>query len=163
MEAELSRVLRREIWLFTALGLIANLAIVGTSFRSWRATAAVLLPPTAVLGLVLVGLRALDVALTPITVAVLPLFLGIGVDNCVYLAERHRHGASLGGIGTLGGRAVLMCSLTTIIGFGFLAFSRFPGLAQLGGLAATAIALGLVASLTLLPACLRAFRVPTVT
>jgi predicted exporter len=160
MEADLGRILRREIWLFTALGLLANVAIVWTSFRNVRTTVAVLLPPTAALGAFLIGARTLDVALTPITVVVLPLMLGIGVDNCVYLAERHRQDAPLEDIGTLGGRAVVMSSLTTILGFGFLATSRFPGLAQLGALAAASIALGLVASLTLLPACLSGLRVP---
>jgi hypothetical protein len=160
MEAELGQILGIEFWLFTSLGVLVNVLIVWISVRSVRTTLAVMLPPAATLALFLAGLHLADTALTPISVVVLPLLLGISVDDCIYLAERYRAGASLADVGRLGGRAVVMSSVTTMVGFGFLAFSRFPGLAALGRLTALAIALALVVALTTLPICLRSICGP---
>ena len=49
-----------------------------------------------------------------------------------------------------------MSSITTMIGFGFLSSSRFPGLSELGVLTASAMALALLSSFTVLPICLNA-------
>jgi predicted RND superfamily exporter protein len=108
--------------------------------------------------LFLAALRAAGLALTPITVVTLPLVLGIGVDNCVYLAERYRAGATLDVVASRGGRAVVMSSVTTMIGFGFLASSRFPGLSELGTLTASGMGVALLSAFTILPICLAPCR-----
>jgi predicted RND superfamily exporter protein len=156
MEDELRRVLGRELLVFTGLGLLANVIIVWAGFPSARMTVAVMLPPVLTVTLSLAALHAAGLALTPITIVTLPLVLGIGVDSCAYLAERYRGGATLDVAASSGGRAVVMSSITTMIGFGFLASSRFPGLSELGALTASAMALALLSSFTVLPICLNA-------
>ena len=52
--------------------------------------------------------------------------------------------------------AALLTTLTTMSGFGFLAISRYRGLAGLGWLAMTAIALAFAAAICVLPALLAA-------
>jgi predicted RND superfamily exporter protein len=154
MEHDLHQVLGRELRLFTGLGLLANMLIVWAAFRSMATTVAIMIPPVLVVSLFLAALHLAGVALSPITIVVLPLALGISVDDCVYLAERHQAGALLDVVGTHGGRAVVMSTITTMVGFGFLAFSRFPGLAELGTLTAGAIGLALIAAFTVLPVCI---------
>jgi predicted RND superfamily exporter protein len=156
METELHRVLGRELWLFTALGLLTNVAIVWSAFPSARTAVAVMLPSVLTVALSLAALHATGLALTPITVVTLPLVLGIGVDNCVYLAERYRSGATLDVVASRGGRAVAMSTITTMIGFGFLASSRFPGLFELGTLTASGMGVALLSAFTVLPICLNA-------
>ena len=112
--------------------------------------------PVLTVTLSLAALHAAGLALTPITIVTLPLVLGIGVDSCAYLAERYRGGAALDVAASGGGRAVVMSSITTMIGFGFLSSSRFPGLSELGVLTASAMALALLSSFTVLPICLNA-------
>jgi len=100
------------------------------------------------------GMHLTGVALTPINLIVLPLTLGIGVDNCVYLAARWREGHDASAAARLVGHAITLTTLTTMTGFGFLAVSRYPGLAGLGWLAAVAIGLTFVAAIVVLPALL---------
>ncbi len=156
MEGELRRVLGREVFVFVGLGLLTNVIIVWSAFPSARMSVAIMLPPVLTVTLFLAALRAAGLALTPITVVTLPLVLGIGVDNCVYLAERYRAGATLDVVASRGGRAVVMSSITTMIGFGFLASSRFPGLSELGTLTAGGMGVALLSAFTILPICLNA-------
>jgi predicted RND superfamily exporter protein len=50
------------------------------------------------------------------------------------------------------GRAVIVTSLTTVAGFGFLGLSRYPALATMGILSGAGLMLALLLSFTLLPA-----------
>jgi len=87
-----------------------------------------------------------------VNLIVVPIVLGIGVDDGVYVVaaahERGGWGAALRHCG----RALVVTSATTIAGFGFLAPSRFPALAGLGRLAAVGLSLCLLASITVVPA-----------
>jgi predicted RND superfamily exporter protein len=111
--------------------------------------------PTAVtIVLMLGGMALADFPFTPINLIVLPLALGIGVDNCVYIVGRMQEGLDLEAAVAHVGRAIGLTALTTMAGFGCLAVSRYPGLAGLGWLAAVSTLLTLVAAIVLLPAFL---------
>ena len=119
-----------------------------TSWRTW-------IPEALVISCCLALMRVSGTGVDPVNLIVVPLILGIGVDNCVYVANRYRQGASAAEALTLGGRAVSVAALTTIAGFGFLGLSHYPALAGMGELTAVSLFLCLVASLTVLPALLR--------
>lgn len=108
----------------------------------------------------LIGLR-LNVA----TVVVIPLVLGIGIDAGVHMMHRWNISARAHGgraridemIQGTGG-AVVLSSLTTMIGFAGLLFGRHLGMVQLGGAMVIGVGCTLVASVVVLPALLLLFN-----
>jgi predicted RND superfamily exporter protein len=101
---------------------------------------------------------------------VLPLTVGIGVDYAVNVAQRYRlegEGSMQRVIESTGG-AVVLCSLTTIIGYSSLLLSRnlalvsFGKLANLGEIACLAAALLVLPSAVILVERTRARRAPGV-
>jgi hypothetical protein len=154
LEAELGRVLHSELQSFLVLAFAANFLLILLNFRSARATLAILVPQAIVLLLCFSGMSLLGIAIGPVNLIVFPLILGIGIDDCVYLGERHQQGETVGVALRRGGRALVITSLTTMAGFGFLGLSVYPALSQMGMLAAAGLLLSLLATLTLLPALL---------
>jgi predicted exporter len=154
MQDALATVIAREVILFTVLTVVLNLLIVVPQTRSWRLAWIVMAPTIVIVGALLTGMHLTGVAFTPLNLVVLPLTLGIGVDNCVYLVARIREGFSVEDATRLTGRAIAVTTLTTTAGFGFLSVSRYPGLAGLGWLAAVAIGLTFVAAVVIQPAFL---------
>jgi hopanoid biosynthesis associated RND transporter like protein HpnN len=80
-----------------------------------------------------------------------PILIGVAVDNGVHLVHRWRHAPGENPAAGPTGSAVLLTSLTTIVGFGSLAFAGHRGLASLGLLLAIGMSTCLVASLVVLP------------
>ena len=80
-----------------------------------------------------------------------PILVGVAVDNGVHLVHRWRHTPGENPAAGPTGSAVLLTSLTTIVGFGSLAFAGHRGLASLGLLLAIGMSTCLVASLVVLP------------
>ncbi|KIG18186.1 putative membrane protein [Enhygromyxa salina] len=104
----------------------------------------------------LVGLR-LNVA----TIVVLPLTLGIGIDAGVHMMHRwelnaRTHGgrARIDEVIRGTGNAVVLSSLTTMVGFAGLLLGRHLGMVQLGATMVIGIGCTLVASVLVLPALL---------
>jgi len=67
-------------------------------------------------------------------VIALPLIIGIGIDDGVHLIHRYRVEGG-GGVRTIfanTGKAILLTSLTTMIGFGSLIFMTHRGMASMG-------------------------------
>jgi len=158
LEEELGRVLSRELGIFLALGLLANLVLLRLSLRDWGSAVAVLGPVALVVLVVLGGMGATGVMLNPVNLIVVPLILGLGVDDGVYIVGRVREGTTPRNAARHAGRALVVTSLTTIAGFGFLSLSRYPALATMGLLAGIGLLLSLVACLIVLPAILAVQR-----
>jgi predicted RND superfamily exporter protein len=154
LEDELGRVLRGELALFLAFAFLGNFLILIAIVRDVRVSLAVLAPVALVVVALFAGMWLAGVPVDPVNLIVPPLIVGIGVDNGVYLATVMRQ---LGGAGAAMrsiGRAITMTSLTTIAGFGFLAFSAYPPLATMGRLMAIGLSLCLAATIFVLPALL---------
>ena len=152
METALGAVIARELAGFTIASLLLNVVIVLIQLRSVTLALAVITPTVVVVLGMLGAMYVTGIAFTPINLIVLPLTLGIGVDYCVYVVQRWREGHDFAASTRLVGRAMALTTLTTMTGFGFLAVSRYRGLAGLGWLAMTAIALAFAAAICLLPA-----------
>jgi predicted RND superfamily exporter protein len=127
-----------------------------------RIAAALMVP--ALLGVLVVfaGMTMAGIALDPVNLIVLPLILGIGVDDAVYLHAGVRGGLGVDEAMRESGRALVMTSYTEIAGFGCLALSRSPALATMGLLAAAGLLVSLAATLVVLPAALALFQPPDV-
>jgi hypothetical protein len=154
MQRALHDVIAREVRLFALVTGALNVLIVLAQVRSLSVAAAVVAPTIVAVLVLLAGMELFGVGFTPVTLMVLPLTLGIGVDNCVFLIERVREGRTIAEAGALVGRALLLVTLTTMAGFGFLAVSRYPALAGLGWLAFVAVGLVFLGALLVLPALL---------
>jgi uncharacterized protein len=89
-------------------------------------------------------------------IIVLPLLLGIGVDNGIHMVHRLRStgDAYADLLRTSTARGVFYSALTTIVSFGNLAFSAHPGTASMGSLLTIGVLFTLVATLIVLPALL---------
>lgn len=154
MERELHATMRDEIvWFLLAVGL-GNALLIWLRVRRAGVTAAIVAVPAAVVVLLLAVLAATGTPIDAVNLIVFPLTIGLGVDNCVYLAERCRELGSAREAVASTGRPLAITAGTTAIGFGVLALSRYPALAGLGWLAATSILLCFVATVVLLPAIL---------
>jgi hypothetical protein len=109
--------------------------------------------PAALGVLWLLGLCAwAGIPLNLFTVATFPMLVGIGIDDGLHVA----HGAVREGSVTTAtyhrAEAMTMTTLTTMIGFGSLAFSSMPAVSTGGPLIAAGVGLCLLLTLTLPPA-----------
>jgi len=117
-----------------------------------RMTLAILAPELLALIALFAGMRFFGVAIDPVNLVVASLVLGLGVDYGVYLTAEAGAGGGVVAAVRQRGRAVIVTSLTTVAGFGFLGLSRYPALATMGILSGAGLMLALLLSFTLLPA-----------
>lgn len=117
---------------------LAMVAFVGAvlDFRNLRDTFLALLPPL-VGGAMMIGAMALlQVDLNPANLIVLPLVLGIGVDDGVHVVHDYRRQMRDGEddyrISASTINAILLTSLTSMVGFGSLMISSHQGLFSVG-------------------------------
>jgi predicted RND superfamily exporter protein len=84
---------------------------------------------------------------------VVPLILGIGVENGIHMVHRYREEGEGGATLVTGstGQSVVLFSLTTMIGFGSLMLAKHYGVFSMGLLLMLAVGSVLIASLTVLP------------
>lgn len=82
----------------------------------------------------------------------LPLLAGAGIDYSIHIQlALERHGGNIRQVRHSVGRALFLCSATTISGFGSLAWTENAGLASLGLICATGIAWAFIVAAWLLP------------
>lgn len=139
-----------------ALGLVVM--ALATSLRRTRDVVLATLVVTAEVAAVLLLIRVLGIPLHAYDALVLPVLLGITVDEGMFLLERAHATSSTDVIGeTLRreGPSIAATALTTAAGFGALAFCDFDGLADLGRVGALGSTVGLLVALVVVPAGLR--------
>lgn len=146
-----------------SIGLL-TLVLVGLALaiglRSWRLVAAALV--ALAVGLVLTAAFATFAVghLNLISVAFGVLYIGLGVDYAIHLALRYREAAEQGrptreAIGDAArdvGGSLLLCTVTTAIGFYAFVPTAYRGVSELGLISGTGMFVSLAVSLTLLPA-----------
>jgi predicted RND superfamily exporter protein len=136
------------------LAALAVVAIMMVDFRHPGNALLAALPMS--LGLVqLLGLMGwLQIPLNAANIIVLPLIIGIGVDDGIHVVhERRRIGESLS-LSRASVTGVVLTSLTSMIGFGSLMLAQHEGLRSLGRVATLGIGCCWVTSLVLLPCLL---------
>ena len=141
-------------------GLYAVCAIILILFVDFRHPVLVLLTLLPLLfgGLwTLLGMKILKMAFNPANLVIIPLLVGIGVDNGIHVI-RHFLGSRSSDdeiAGSSTGRAITISTVTTMAGFGSLIIARHQGIHSVGALLTLAMASCLLASLVLLPSLLR--------
>ena len=151
------------ISVMAALTLVAIILFAG--LRSpWMVLAALI---TLLTGLVYTaGFAALAIGnLNLISVAFAILYIGLGVDFAVHFCLRYReyrekgNGSALRSTATHIGDSLVLCAVTTAIGFYAFVPTDYDGVAELGLISGTGMLISLIVTLTLLPALLSLFPV----
>lgn len=142
------------IWyVLTALVMIVGIAGY-LDFRNSRDALLALVPPLggALIMFGLMGLLGID--LNPANLIVLPLVLGIGVDDGVHVIHdfREQRGEYKTSPSTI--NAIVLTSLTSMIGFGSMMVASHRGLYSVGMVLVIGVGSCLIVSLVTLPALL---------
>jgi hypothetical protein len=158
---ETSRLMRDGYFQAGAYALVAICILVVSDFRR-LSLAFLALVPLAVGALWTVGVMGLlGLQFNLANLIILPLIIGIGISNGIHIMHRHleegHEGPSV--IARSTGKAVVLSSLTTAVGFGSLMVARHYGIFSLGLLLTVGVVCNLLASITALPAIL-ALRSP---
>ncbi len=142
------------LWAFIAVVAIAFIA-----FRSALTMIETIAPIILAAAMTVAAMALLDQTFNFANVIALPLLMGVGIDSAIHLVHRSKAGTHDRLLESAAARAVLFSALTTIAGFGSLAFSPHPGMASMGLILALGMAAMLLSSLIVLPALLT-FRAP---
>ena len=154
--------LKERAWLISGVMIAAMVAMLWLGVRSWKLIGAILL--TAVVGLVItaaLGLAAVH-RFNLISVAFIPLFVGLGVDFGIQLSVRYRaerlthpelkDALAAAGAG-VGGSLALAAAAIALAFFAFLPTS-YVGVSELGVIAGVGMIVAFVLAVTFLPALL---------
>ncbi|MBN1602920.1 MAG: outer membrane lipoprotein-sorting protein [Chitinispirillaceae bacterium] len=118
----------------TLMGAIAILLFLLIDFRSFKYTLLSAIP-LAMGTIWMLGLMAASgMKLSMMNFMALPLIIGIGIDDGVHILHRYRieGKGSIPVVMKFTGRAILLTSLTTMIGFGSMALGNHTGMAMFG-------------------------------
>ncbi|MDR1484702.1 MAG: MMPL family transporter [Planctomycetaceae bacterium] len=142
---------------FTMAALYAFIAItilLFIDFMNVRHTVAAMSPMLVGFAMMFGILGHIDIPLNPANLIVLPLILGIGIDSGVHIIHDYRSQSGKYKITASTALAVLITSLTTIIGFGSMMIASHRGLQSLGRVLVIGVACCLFTSIIALPAAL---------
>ena len=156
---EASRQMQRSYIHAAVYSLLAVLIVLMIDFRHVGYAALALLPLGAAIVLLFGLMGMVNMPLNPANMIVLPLIMGIGIDDGVHLVhdfrrQRRRQHREPYRIGASTASAVLITSLTTMVGFGSLMISDHRGMQSLGRVLTVGVACCLFTSLVMLPALL---------
>lgn len=138
--------------------LAVTLLLVAFTLRltagTWSAALLAAFPAvlTAAASAGLLSLLGMD--LNYLNMVVLPILLGIGVDDGMHIVTRVAEGEALDTVWRHTGWNIFGAILTDIFGFGSLAFAAHPGLASFGRVALVGLGMNLLICVVLLPAFL---------
>lgn len=155
VESEILRIVKEDLFLLTPIAFLIILFLVFLHFRRWKTTLFTLTP--LVMGLIwMIGAMSLfGIRINFVNAVVLPMIIGMGIDNGVHLMHRYlEEGKGVGHTLRTTGRAMVMCSLTTMLGFGSLVTARYQALSNMGWVTILGMGFCLITSLCFLPTLL---------
>lgn len=136
---------------------LTTVFVVWLFFRNVTASLVVLVPPLCGVMLTLGVMGAFGPSLSIMNMVILPSLVGISVDNGIHIVHRylgHSPRPDLGYIMRTTGRASLLTTVTTLVGFGGMITASMGGLRSLAHLAIIGFTLCLIMTWFLLPAIL---------
>ena len=162
LEGTLHALLSRDTVRVSLASALAVALLLAVYYRRWRPWLAVMLPLTLAWVLFAAALGALDLPLNLYNLLAVPLVIGYGIDDHIFLVHRYEAEPTRGAGHVLAttGRAIVLTSLSTMAGFAGLAVARFDGLRLLGLSGALAVLLCLLAAFAVLPALLTLLIAP---
>lgn len=138
-----------------ALGVACMLAFLLFLWRSVWDTLLAFFPLALAAGVTVAVMALTGMQFNFANVIVLPMLIGMGVDNGVHLVHRHRTEPEEEDVlGTSTARAVLFSAITTVLSFGSLVFASHRGMAAIGEILTLGVAATFVCYVVVLPAVL---------
>jgi predicted RND superfamily exporter protein len=156
LEDVLVSLLEHDMVRVTVASAIVVALLLAIYYRRFRPWLAVMLPLLLAWVGFAAALAACRLPLNLYNLLSVPLVIGYGIDDLVFLVHRYEAEPERGTGAVLAttGRAIVLTSLSTMAGFAGLAVARFDGLRLLGLSGALAVALCLIAAFAVLPAML---------
>jgi|JI10StandDraft_1071094.scaffolds.fasta_scaffold11642_6 predicted RND superfamily exporter protein len=149
--AEIIKLIFEEGYGILAMCYAAIVLLVFLILRNLSHTFLVLLPLTYSL-FCLAGLMGFwNFKLDFFNVIMFPILLGIGIDNGVHLFSRYKETQNIQNSLSTTGKAITASTLTTLCGFGALAFSESPGISGIGKMAVLGMSIVYISFSVLLP------------
>jgi hypothetical protein len=151
---------KRQAVTAAALGFLLVAILLWLDFGR-LSDAAISLAPLSVGVIWMLGLMALlGIQVNLLNIFVTTMIIGIGVDYGIHVLHRYREAArndpaALGPGMLETGKAISLAALSTVVGFGSMALSRYPGLKSVGYVAILGALSTALVSITLLPAWFR--------
>jgi hypothetical protein len=156
--AELGHWSERKMASLSALMVLVNIFILGLLLRSARQIGILIAGLALSVGALLATIKCAGITLNLFNVLAFPLVLGVGVDYGIYVALAMRSADPQRELTALM-KPVLLSGLTTVVGFGSLAWAQNPALRGLGLLCGIGVGWCMVATFVfVLPACAIAGR-----
>jgi len=158
-----SRFLRERVLddavIAAGLGLLLVTLILWFDFKSLSVSAISLVPLIAGIVWMLGGMVALGESMNFMSVFVTTMIIGIGVDYGIHMIHRSREMSgesdeSFGSGLAETGKSIALAALSTVVGFGSLSLSHYPGLRSMGKVAILGAVSTALVAVTLLPAYL---------
>jgi uncharacterized protein len=149
----------RDAWIAGVLGLALVAAILWIDFRSLRSVALALTPLAVGIVLMVGSMAALGIQMNFVNIFVTTMIIGIGTDYGIYILHRYDEVRGAGAAAFEAGlrqtgKAVAAAAISTIVGFGSIVFSHYPGLRSTGEVAVLGAFFTSLVAITLLPAYL---------
>ncbi|MFQ5560306.1 MAG: RND family transporter, partial [Nitrospinota bacterium] len=140
----------------SSIAFLIVLSVLYFHFRSIKRVALVLFPLSIGLFYTIGLMGFLDISFNYINISAITLLFGIGVDYGIYILQGYLSEERLDLKQTIQqvGQSVLICALTTVVGFGSLVTMRFAGVASLGLVISFGVALCFFSAIFLLPSLL---------
>jgi len=154
ISAELRRIVWDDAVKASVLGMIVVFALMWADLGGPLRALLGLLPLIVGMAWMLGAMALLGLRLNFLNIFVLTMIIGIGVDYGVHLLHRwYESGGDPAALAETG-KAIAVAALTTVVGFGSLVLSHYPGLRSVGAAAILGAVSTAVLSITLLPALL---------
>jgi predicted RND superfamily exporter protein len=159
---DLFRMVKRDLLVIAPFAIIAVVSLLYLHFRKWRVVMLALIPLFVGLTWMLGLTSLLGWKINYINGVVIPMVIGIGIDDGIHIIHRYLEGSryDIHGAVQYTGRAVAMTSFTTMVGFGSLVIAQYKVLSSMGWIIILGVGSCLLASLFLLPPLLVIFLSP---
>jgi len=155
VEAGIGEIIVRAFRHAIALAALGIALVVWIALRDAVDTLLVLTPLAITAVFTIATGVLIDMPFNMANVLVIPLVIGLGVDNGIHMVRRFREEGSLvGALGSSMPRAIVLSGLTTLGAFGALSVSAHKGMSSTGILLSLAILYLLASTLLVLPALL---------
>ncbi len=152
LSAELKHIILSNLGRALVLAVIAIVAVLLLYYRSALLLIGALLPVGAALAMLAGMMALLKIDFNLLNVIVLPMVVGIGIDDGVHLTNTFRGSGGRFDPAEMAAtaRGCVLTSLTTMVGFGSIAVSHYPGLRSMGLVALLGVGLCLLSAILLL-------------
>ncbi|MDJ0835545.1 MAG: MMPL family transporter [Acidobacteriota bacterium] len=147
----LKSIVKRDAMIALIAGTVVVFLMLAFELGGWRPGLLALLPLGAGVVWMLGTMSLLGLPTNYMNIFVFTMIVGIGVDYGIHLIHRLHETEDLESLAATS-RTIVIASMTTVLGFGSLVMSHYPGLKSMGATAILGAIYTAVTAVTILPA-----------